>query len=60
MDYRGVNALKRARIKDGLIPRSKEKSGHKKPSNLLGSDVLSGGVKPYLVTPTGVEPVLPP
>lgn len=38
----------------------KKNQDTKKPSNLLGSDVLSGGVKPYLVTPTGVEPVLPP
>ena len=32
----------------------------KKPSDLLGSD--GGSVPPmaYLVTPTGVEPVLPP
>ncbi len=34
--------------------------GIKKPSDLLGSD--GGRVPPmaYLVTPTGVEPVLPP
>ena len=32
----------------------------KKPSVLLGNDGCRGSVNPYLVTPTGVEPVLPP
>ena len=32
----------------------------KKPSVLLGLDGLGCVEKPYLVTPTGVEPVLPP
>jgi hypothetical protein len=32
----------------------------KKPSYLLGCDGERGLLIPYLVTPTGVEPVLPP
>ncbi len=31
-----------------------------KPSVLLGSDGVSGLMMPYVMTPTGVEPVLPP
>ncbi len=31
-----------------------------KPSELLGSDGVSGLVIPIEMTPTGVEPVLPP
>ena len=31
-----------------------------KPSELLGSDGVSGLMMPYVMTPTGVEPVLPP
>ena len=32
----------------------------KKPSEKLGFDGCRGMLNPYLVTPTGVEPVLPP
>lgn len=32
----------------------------KKPSDLLGSDGGRSPLMAYLVTPTGVEPVLPP
>ncbi len=34
--------------------------GTKKPSEWLGSDALTGDMKLCVMTPTGVEPVLPP